>query len=367
MNILFTTNFPAPYRVEFFNELGKYCNLTVAYERKKALHRDEKWVGNPAVNFEEMYLKLKPVGTSQSRGLDLVKYISKNKFDIIVFGGYASPSVMMAMEYCQLTKKRYYIEYDGSFFKKDSFVKGIIKKHLIKGAEGNFITCDETEKYLNSLGVSKERIFYYPFSSLHERDILEEPLSCEEKKQKKAELGIHEEVAIISVGQFIYRKGFDILLNAIKTIDRKVGVYIIGGEPTEEYLDICNRHNLGNVHFYPFCEREELFEWYKACDLFVFPTREDIWGLVVNEAMACGLPIISSNMSIAARELLKDGQAGTLYDYDDCVQLAEQIDWLLAQEQNPYSEASLQTIRNYTIEEMAATHMKAWKNVKAHN
>ncbi len=360
MKILFTTNFPAPYRVEFFNELGKHCELTVAYERKKAHHRDEKWVGNPAVNYKEVYLQLKPVGTSQSRGLGLVRYISKNKFDVIVFGGYASPAVMLAMEYCRFTRKKYYIEYDGGFYKKDPLIKGIIKKHLIRGAKGNFITCAETEKYLKSFGIPKERIVFYPFSSLHESDILERPLSVDEKKQIKIRQGISEEIAIVSVGRFIQGKGFDVLLHSLELIDENIGVYIVGGKPTQEYLEICQRNDLKDVHFVDFCSKNELFQWYKACDIFVFPTRKDTWGLVVNEAMACGLPIISSNMSIAARELIIPEKNGVLFDSGNAEELAECIKWFLKQDRDMFSAASLKKIKKYTIEAMAKKHISVW-------
>lgn len=46
MKLLYITNIPSPYRVDFFNELSKYCDLTVLFERKKADDRDDNWYGN---------------------------------------------------------------------------------------------------------------------------------------------------------------------------------------------------------------------------------------------------------------------------------------------------------------------------------
>lgn len=356
MKVLFSTNFPSPYRVDFFNEFGKYCDLTVAFERKKALHRDNKWVGSSAVNYKEIYLNSRPIGTSQTIGFELVSCISKNKFDIIIFSGYASPSVIIAIEYCKITKRKYYIEYDGGFEKKDSFFKGMLKKHLIRGAKGHFVTCSDTEEYLKGFNVSRQNIFYYPFSSLFKNDIMCSPISNEEKRQKKEQLGISEQLAMVSVGRFIKGKGFDELLTSLDCVDRSVGVYIIGGEPTEEYLQICNKYELNNVHFMPFLEKKDLFEWYKACDLFVFPTRKDIWGLVVNEAMACGLPVISSNMCIAAKELVKPEVNGLLYESGCVDQLSECINRMLIEDLYVYSMNSLTTIKDYTIENMAKAH-----------
>lgn len=77
----------------------------------------------------------------------------------------------------------------------------------------------------------------------------------------------------ITVGQFIHRKGFDVLLNAWAKCDKEYELYIIGATPTKEYLDIKEKLHLENVHFEGFKTKEELNCYYQAADLFVFPTR----------------------------------------------------------------------------------------------
>lgn len=64
-------------------------------------------------------------------------------------------------------------------------------------------------------------------------------------------------------------------------------VIVGGGEEENQYRQYIADHNLENVQLVGFKQKEEIFEYYKAADLFVLPTREDIWGLVINEAMAC--------------------------------------------------------------------------------
>ena len=73
-----------------------------------------------------------------------------------------------------------------------------------------------------------------------------------------------------------------------------VGIYIVGGEPTEDYLQMRASLGLDNVHFVGFQKKEALSRYYRAADLFVLPTREDIWGLVINEAMAYGCLLYTS-------------------------------------------------------------------------
>lgn len=366
MKVLFITNIPSPYRVDFFNELGKYCDLTVCFERKCASDRNAKWIGDAPQNYEEVYLDLKPVGTSESMGNAIAKYVKNNPSDFVVFSGYSSPSIISAIFYCRRHNIRYFIEYDGGFNKKDPFYKRILKKYLISGASGHFITCGELYDYLSCLGVNKEKIFFYPFTSVKKQDIIEKLPTIQEKAALKKQFGISEETVIVSVGQFIYRKGFDILLNAASKIDPKVGIYIVGGTPSEEYLSIKESLALDNIHFVNFMPKNELKKWYLAADLFVFPTRSDIWGLVINEAMSCGLPIVSTDHCIAAIELVENGENGYIVQSDNMEALAEKINSVLSDKQKRLymAEKSLEKIAYYTIENMVKHHIDVMKTMQ---
>lgn len=359
MKVLFVTNFPSAYRVDFFNELGKGCDLTVAYERKKAAHRDEKWQGAKGDHFREIYMRLRPKGTSQSRGSATKNTVKCGNYDVVIFGGYASPSVIRAIVYCRTHKQKYYIEFDGSFDKTDPFLKRIVKKYLLKGAEGCFVTSEETARYIQKMGISTEKIIKYPFTSVREEEIIASPLSFHEKAELRKRLNLPEGQLIISVGQFIYRKGYDLLLEALSNVEHSVSVIIVGGEATDEYIELCERYNLTNVRFLPFLRKRELFQIYKAADLFVLPTREDVWGLVINEAMSCGLPIISTYNCIAATELIDNGRNGMLVPSNDSNALAVAIKEILSRDLYKMGEASLACIRNFSIEKMAQKHIEA--------
>lgn len=167
----------------------------------------------------------------------------------------------------------------------------------------------------------------------------------------------------ITVGQFIHRKGFDVLLNAWAKCDKEYELYIIGATPTKEYLDIKEKLHLENVHFEGFKTKEELNCYYQAADLFVFPTREDIWGLVVNEAMANGLPVITTDKCVAGLELIKNGENGYIVPTENQDELAKRInellsnDWLLEN----MAKDNLQKIRRYTVENMANVHVSILK------
>ena len=192
---------------------------------------------------------------------------------------------------------------------------------------------------------------------MFEKDILPAVPSAAEKQALKDELGVPEKRMVLAIGQFIRRKGFDILMHAACSLNKDVGIYIVGGEPTEEYLQMRASLGLDNVHFVGFQKKEALSRDYRAADLFVLPTREDIWGLVINEAMAYGLPVITTDRCVAGLELVEEGVNGSIVPVEDAAALAGKMKELLSSDLEKMGTASLEKIRAYTIENMAKAHV----------
>lgn len=365
MKILFITNLPSPYRVDFFNELGKSWDLTVCYERKGASDRNEKWIGRGAENFSEIYAQGFAVGTDKSLGLGVIQAIRSNKFDLLILAGYSSPSVMLAIAYCRMLKIPFFMEHDGGFDKTDPPPLRILKRNLLCGAAGHFTTCREHKSYLQKLGIPAQKIYLYPFTSVSDHEVLRHRLTAGEKAALRQELHIPEKKVVLSVGQYIPRKGMDVLLAAAEHLDDSVGIYIVGGKPTPEYSDFVNRRKMNNVHFLDFMEKPELFRWYSAADVFVLPTREDIWGLVINEAMANALPVITTTRCIAGQELICHGKNGFLVPANDSASLAARMSEVLSDDGKRSAMADLawKTIQGYTIEQMSRVHSKTIRDI----
>ena len=183
--------------------------------------------------------------------------------------------------------------------------------------------------------------------------------SQDKKRRIKKELDIKEKKVILAVGQFIYRKGFDILMAAVRDIPKDVGIYFVGGIPTKEYLLERDEKNLSNVHFEGFKLKRDLEKYYKAADLFVLPTREDIWGLVVQEAMAYGLPVISTDKCAAALELIKHDENGYIFPSENVDLLKKYIQAIISSEDvaRKFGAKSLEIIKSFTIEKMVECHL----------
>ena len=356
--VLFLTNYASPYRVQFFDALGLKTELTVLFSdrRENQKHRSNSWFEDGSGNFKWVQLEKQRINI-QGRALcaDVVDWLKK-PWDEIVLCGYSSPTVMLAMLYLRRKKIPFWLEVDGGLIREDSRLQYRLKKMLVGAASGWLSTGKATTDYLVHYGARRESVREYPFSSLWEADILKEPVSRERKLEFRRELGMEEKKVILSIGQFIHRKGFDVLMKAAVHLGSDTGIYIVGGEPTQEYLQLCRELGLKNIHFEGFKKKDVLVKYYQAADLFVLPTREDIWGLVVNEAMAFGLPVITTDRCVAGLELVEDGVTGYIVHVGDADALAEKMNKTLAGNCEAMGAAALEKVRPYTIENMARVH-----------
>lgn len=355
MKVLFLTNLPSPYRVDFFNELGKLVELYVLYERKSSIARNEKWFSNNAKNFKEIYLKGISIGEESSICFEVIKYLQDSSFTHIVISGYGTATSKIAILWLTLNRISFIMNVDGGIIKETRGIKYLIKRFFISKADLYLSAGNNTTNYLVHYGACRDRCLIYPFTSLFQKDILGEPLTKLEKDIYREKLGMYEKHIVISVGSFIKRKGFDVLLNSIPKLKDDVGIYLIGGKMIDEYNKIIEEKQISNVYFIDFMDKRELIEYYYAADLFVLPTREDIWGLVINEAMAKGLPIITTTKCVAGVELITDYETGLLVPPDDPRELARAINMILddAVLQANMSKNVLERIKSYTLENMA--------------
>ena len=279
-------------------------------------------------------------------------------------GGYSTPTGMYCINYLKNRKIPFILNCDGGLIKQDSKIRYKMKKYFISKADFYITTGKESVKYLTYYGADESNIYVYPFSSIKDNSI-QKKLSETEIKNIKKKNGIKEEKVILSVGQFIYRKGFDLLISMMKTLNRDIGVYIIGGNPNEKYLSIKNENQLDNVHFLEFKNSHDLEEYYKIANIFVLPTREDIWGLVINEAMAKGLPIVTTNKCVAGLELVENEKNGFIVPVDNEEELKKAIEKIINNKklQETMSNNNIEKIKSYTIENMAKVHIKIFENI----
>ena len=151
--------------------------------------------------------------------------------------------------------------------------------------------------YLLSLGIDEE-------------NILELQNAVDEERfanGTEREFEIRPRPVLLHVGQLVARKGIDLLLQAVASLQGEGLEFslLLVGSGLEEgiFKRMAQSLGLNNVHFYPELAPEKMPAVYRSGDVFVFPTIEDVWGLVANEAILSGLPVLCSMYAGCAEEL----------------------------------------------------------------
>lgn len=354
MKVLYLTTVPTPYKVAFFEELGKLCDLTVLFENKQVSYREKSWMVNDFHNFTAIFLRGFNI-KDKKISVEAIRIIKNGNYDHVIIGCYSTITQMIAQKYMIDHKIPFIHSSDGGMIKEDSAVQKKLKSYFIKNASAWLGTGKVTTEYLEHYGAYENKIITYPFTSIYDRDILPVPDSMVVKRKFRNQLKMYEDKIVLSVGQLIHRKGIDILIKAASQLNN-TGIYIIGGTPSDEYVELKRKYNANNIHFIGFKDKNELSKYYRAADVFVLPTREDIWGLVINEAMSYGIPVVTTNKCVAGMEMVEQGVTGSIVEVENVNQLVEAVRYWLENGSVESSNASLDKARQYTIEKMATAH-----------
>ena len=346
------SSFPAPYRVAVFQGLSEYYETDVFFEFIKDQSRSSKWFVR-----EKAFHVLTDPGELSYFG-DCIRRL--NDYDLVLAYDYNNKNARNVMLHCIARHVPYCINCDGAFIHRN-WLKDIVKGFFISHARACFASGRFARDYFLHYGAKPEQIFFHRFTSLIEGDVYKSVASKEEKRRLRQELGIPEAARVaLSIGQFIYRKGYDILLDAWQKSDDTWLILIGGGERQQEYEEKIQKSELDNVQLRGFAEKEQIFKYYRASDVFVLPTREDIWGLVVNEAMACGLPVIATDRCVAALELLENGKNGYVVTSEDREQLRKKTESLLQDEElcRQMGQRNLEKMSDCTISQIIRRHIE---------
>lgn len=198
------------------------------------------------------------------------------------------------------------------------------RRLLLRAADAVIVNGASGRRYIEAMGVPAERIAQVPYAT-----------DTAHFGQTRAGAPESGPLRLIHVGQLIERKGLMPFIQALDAWasahpDRPVELVLVGDGPLRGALEkLQTAPNLalrleGNVSY------EDLSGAYAKADVMVLPTLADTWALVVNEAMACGLPVLGSLHSQAVEELVTEGETGWTFRPDAAGDMARAIDRALS-------------------------------------
>ena len=197
---------------------------------------------------------------------------------------------------------------------------GVVKRSLralVSRWARRWISYGQTStEYLRTLGIPRERI-------LQIQNAVDEQRFA---ANVEPAFSLAAKPVILYVGQFIARKGVEHLLSAAAALQREGLVFsllLVGnGRDKSEMEKRAGDLRLSNVHFHSALPPEQMPAVYRSGDVMVFPTLEDPWGLVANEAILCGVPVMCSKYAGCAEELFP---AENLFDPENISEFTRQL------------------------------------------
>jgi glycosyltransferase involved in cell wall biosynthesis len=229
-----------------------------------------------------------------------------------------------------------------------------------------FVAAGKTSRdYLLALGASSSSIFIAPDAV----DIRFFAASAEKARHQEREIRARNQLPsryYLYAGRLVKEKGVFELLDAYAKLEASVRsrislVFVGDGPVRRELMRRAAEVEQGVVRFCGWVHREQIPEIYAFADAFVFPTHSDPWGLVVNEAMACSLPIVASQVAGCVPDLLQDGWNGFAVQPREVEGLVRSMKILFDDPElaRQMGSRSFQRIQDYTPERCAAGIVQA--------
>jgi glycosyltransferase involved in cell wall biosynthesis len=328
------TEIISPYRIPVFNALAqqKGIELHVIFlaetdptQRRWLVYKDE---------IEFSYQVLPAWRRRWSGGHVLVNrgmWSALERFlpNSILCGGYNYPAFWQALTWSKFHSVHFaaWIESTSRDQRNPSVLAEFIKRRFVRNCSSFAVPGKSSFEYVKSMGVPAERIHRAPnavdnqlFANLA-RSVREREVQC------RTELGLPQRYFVYA-GRVTREKGVFQLLEAYTRLEpelrSEVGLVLVGEETARnELMKNSAKIYPGTVVFPGFAQRDQLAAFYALAEALVFPTLSDPWGLVVNEAMACGLPIIASDAAGCVADLVQDGENGYVIPTGDVGKLAE--------------------------------------------
>lgn len=351
--VLLIHNIYSPHIEPVFRELGQRCDLTVLYCAERESNRN--WQVD-IKGYKYSFLKGSKIGFNGSDLFTLIinpSVISQIKDanpEIVVLSGWDLPTYWLAAFYC-MWKKIPYIVWSGSTQYEKSWRRSIstwLVKIILSQASGYIAYGQRAKDYLISLGVSATNITiaYNGFNHDFYAKFNPAPDEIVSLKQK---FHLQHKKVILFYGQLIDRKDPQLLLKAfpkIKSYQKDTSLIIAGsGYLKDELLKSIKESSIQDAWIIDDPGDSKIRDLLYISDVLVLPSNEEVWGLVVNQALAMGLPVVVSDKVGCGPDLVVENKNGSVFSAGNMTELVSSIQKALTLQINPIELKKYSTSR----------------------
>ncbi|MFM7217294.1 MAG: glycosyltransferase family 4 protein [Bacteroidota bacterium] len=337
--VVLVTNIPTPFRVPLFNELASAMekqgmHLHVIFGASTYSRRMHT-VDASGFRFSYTFLDASTISRRDKEKTTflyngLATLLNKIKPDAIIVSGFSPATLKVCMR--QIVKGTPFLVWNGSIvadFRKEGLFKNRMRKWLVSRAAGFIAYGTRAKEYLVQQGAEPDAVEIAI-------NTVDTDFFRDETDRLRKQLPGEPVYRLLSVGYLSPRKGAIRLIDLMRVLSRRrkdIVLDIVGdGEERAMLERRVKEYGLNDlVRFHGFVPRERLPEHMAKASVFLFHTEFDIWGLVVNEAMASGLPVICSPNAGSARDLIKEGSTGFVRDFHHPETVADLVENLVDQ------------------------------------
>lgn len=354
IKIAIITNIPTPYRKALWEYYSKHYLLDITVFYCSHIEKNRYWDVDSSKGVKEVFLSgLNFKSIHFNPGVLKVLF---QDFDIFFVGGYGYPSVIMAITVLKCLKKPWVMIIDGVSplkLENENFMTEKLRRIFIKGANAYFANGTVGYKLLEKYSISSEKIFNQ-FMTVDVEHFMKKgvnSLNYRNEIRKKYNISKNS-IVVMYAGRLVEHKGVQDLIKSVRKLEDKgynVKLLVAGDGQFKKKLINCADKILPDTIFTGHIDPNKLYKYYYASDIFVLPTYDDPWGLVINEAMSCGLPVVLTNAAGSSLDLVKNN--GIVVQNGNIIQLSEAIESLILGDLSIYGENSLIIMRKWSYKE----------------
>jgi glycosyltransferase involved in cell wall biosynthesis len=291
----------------------------------------------------------------------IVGALRRDRYDAVLFmSGWGSFSSLLGIATCIVKRIPFFLFGDSSFVPPETTwrarLRARLARWLFRRTSAFLISGAWNADYYRHYGADPARFFPMPWAIDNERFRRAAAITAEERQALRAKHGIAPEtMAILYSGKLIPRKDPMTLLRAFEQMQRRddAAIVFMGDGELRAELERHARERgfAGSVHFTGFVNQSDIPRHYAMCDVFVLPSTFDPRATVVNEAMACGLPVIVTDRCGPAGDIVKHDENGFVIAVGDAAALADDFDMLIDREvRERMGQRSLEIIEHWDYE-----------------
>lgn len=315
---------PTPYAGPFLGKVARQGRVRLKAFYCAAREAGRDWELPPEDGFEQEILPSLPVLirsanlTTYHVNPTMIRRLAAWQPDVVSVGGYYLHGMQAAISWCLWRRVPFLLASEShALTPRPAWVrrvKGPLVRFLVRRAAAFQVTGRLARQYLLGYGARPEDVFLFPNTPDVARLVRLRGELLGRRDEIRRELGVGAGPAALFVGRLVAVKGVDVLLQAFADVRERcpdAELLVVGDGPQRGPLEAqARRGGLGHVRFYGHRSPAELPRFYAAADVFVLPSREEPWAVVVNEAMAFGLPVIASDQVGAAYDLVLPQETG---------------------------------------------------------